>query len=164
MSVNKHRPHVYLIPEDDANRQIALGFLDHYAVSDRVVDLRSPAGGWRKVLEVFESEYSKLISGNPNAHVVMLIDFDERIEARRSEIDERIPGDVKPRVFVIGSRNEPETLKSELSMAFERIGQELAQDCLKDDLGRWTHPHLSHNSVELQRLVAVVKPILFQAN
>jgi hypothetical protein len=73
-----------------------------------------------------------------------------------------IPDDVHSRVFVLGSKDEPEALKRELSMRLETIGRELAQGCLRDDLGCWGHPHLSHNGPELQRLVMIVKPFLFQ--
>jgi len=163
MSVNKHRPHLFLIPEDDANRQLAVGFLNHYAVTDRVVDMRNPAGGWSKVLDVFETEYLKLLRGNENGHVVMLIDFDEKVDDRRALFEQRIPHDLRSRVFVLGSKDEPETLKRELKKKpFESIGGELALGCLKDDLGLWGHAHLMHNNSELQRLVKLVKPILFQ--
>jgi hypothetical protein len=162
MSVNKYKPHVFLIPEDDANRQLAVGFLDHEAVADRVVDMRDPAGGWSKVLDIFESEYLKLLRGNENAHVVMLIDFDKKVEDRKVQVQQKIPDDVSSRVFVVGSKDEPESLKGELGMAFERIGRELADDCLKDDFELWRHPHLIHNSDEWQRMVHAVKPILFQ--
>ncbi len=93
----------------------------------------------------------------------MLIDFDE-VEYRRSQIDGRIPDDVKSRVFVVGSKDEPETLKGELKLAFEKIGWELAQDCLMDQFKLWRHPQLVHNGAELDRMVAVIKPILFQEN
>jgi hypothetical protein len=29
MAVNRYKPHIYVVPEDDANRQIANGFLLH---------------------------------------------------------------------------------------------------------------------------------------
>ncbi len=163
MSVNKHKPHVLLIPEDDANRQLANGFLLHYAVDARNVAIRTPAGGWRKVLEVFESEYLPLLRKNPNAHVVMLIDFDE-VADRMAQCVQVIPDDLRFLVFILGAKDEPETLKGELKMAFEEIGRALAQDCLKDDFDLWRHPHLIHNNAELQRLVDVIKPILFQSN
>ena len=161
MMVNKYRPHVWLIPEDDANRQLANGFLLHDAVDDRKVNVRAPAGGWAKVLEVFEGEYLPLLRGSMNAHVVMLIDFDEN-ENRKERFENRIPEELKPRVFVIGSKSDPERLKGELKMTLEEIGGKLAQDCLNDAFKLWQHPQLIHNEREVQRLVQVVKPIVFQ--
>jgi uncharacterized protein YfaP (DUF2135 family) len=110
MSTNKYRPHLCLVPEDDANRQLAIGFLNHEAVADRAVDVRGPAGGWAKALDVFESEYIPHLRRFPSAHVLMLIDFDE-VEDRRSQFEGKIPNDVQSRVFVVGSKDEPETLK-----------------------------------------------------
>jgi len=162
MSVNKYRPHVILIPEDDANRQLAVGFLGHYAVADRVVEMRDPAGGWGRVLDIFESEYLNLLRANENAHVVMLIDFDEMGDDRKSQCNQRIPDDLKSRAFLIGSRETPEALKKELGMPSEKIGEALAQDCNSNELGRWHHPHLRHNLDELRRMTSVLKQIVFQ--
>ena len=92
----------------------------------------------------------------------MLVDFDEKIEDRRTRFGQRIPDDVKSRVFVVGSKDTPESLRCELGMTPERIGTALAEDCLKKEFELWHHPHLIHNSDELQRLVHVVKPILFR--
>jgi hypothetical protein len=160
MSVNKYRPHVYLVPEDEANRQLALGFLNHEAVNEAIVYVRSPAGGWRKALEVYDSEYLPLLRRWPEAHVIILIDFDGDLN-RRVEFEQRTADDVKSRVFVIGSRDEPETLKGELKTSLEQIGNQLAQDCLADDLGLWLHPHLVHNNTEVHRMVQAIKPIVF---
>ena len=109
--VNRYRPHVWLIPEDDADRQLAVGFLNHEAVADRVVGVRAPAGGWHEVLDVFEKRVSSAASQVSRPHVVMLIDFDGD-ESRRAHFEARIADDVRPRVFVIGSKDDPETLEA----------------------------------------------------
>jgi hypothetical protein len=161
MSVNKYKPHVWVIPEDDANRQIIDGFLLHDAVAHRAVGVRGPAGGWAKVLSVFVEEYLPLLAGSPNCHVVMIVDFDET-EDRRDHFGKSIPVEVGSRVFVIGSKDNPEKLKHELKMTFEEIGKALAEGCFQRELSLWDHLHLIHNKAELQRLVDVVRPILFQ--
>jgi len=162
MSINKYKPHVWLIPEDEANRQLAIGFLNHVSVSDGAVGVRAPAGGWSKVLGIFESEYLPLLRQSNHAHVVMLIDFDE-VEGRRDQFEQKIPKDVSSRVFVVGSKDEPETLKHELDWSYEKIGRELAEGCHRADLELWHHAQLIHNASELQRMADVVKPILFKA-
>jgi hypothetical protein len=43
MSANKYKPHVVVLPEDDANRQLANGFLTHPVVP--VTHDRYIAGG-----------------------------------------------------------------------------------------------------------------------
>jgi hypothetical protein len=160
MMVNNCQPHIWLIPEDDADRQLAIGFRKHDAVDDRRMSIRAPAGGWSKVLDVFETEYLPRLHQYPAAHVVMLIDFDGA-EGRMTHFAQRIPEDVRPRVFVIGPKNNPEALKRELKMTFENIGRALAQNCLDGDFQLWCQPQLENNDAELERLVAVVRPILF---
>ena len=164
MSINKYQPHVWLIPEDDANRQIAVGFRAHGAVDVRRVGISDPAGGWGHVCDVFETEFVPYLRAYQNGHVVMLIDFDEQGEARRSACAQRIPDDLMTRVFLIGSMATPEQLRAELSMSYERIGETLARDCSLADLGRWCHPHLSHNLDELRRMVPILRPIIFQGD
>ena len=59
----------------------------------------------------------------------MLIDFDGKINERRAEFERAIPEDIKTRVFVVGTKDEPETLKRSLNISFEEIGKSLAEDC-----------------------------------
>jgi hypothetical protein len=162
MSVNKYKPHVLVIPEDDANRQLAIGFRLHHTVNARSVKIMTPAGGWHSVLEVFEEEYIPYLNAYSTAHVVLVVDFDDN-EHRWEQCQQRIPESVRSRVFVIGSRDEPETIRRDLQISLEQIGLLLAGDCHKDDFGLWRTPHFEHNSSELERLVAAVKPIVFQS-
>jgi hypothetical protein len=57
MTVNKNAPHVYVIPEDDADRQLADGFVLHHGVDARRIQVMPPAGGWREVQRTFQDEY-----------------------------------------------------------------------------------------------------------
>ena len=136
--MNKYAPHVYVIPEDDRDRQIADGFVLHHQVKDTRIQVVPPAGGWSKVLKTFRDEYIQKIREYPHAHVVMLIDFDGRIDERRAEFEQAIPDDLKVRVFVVGSKDNPEALKKALEIGFEEIGKTLANDCDKgtDDESR----------------------------
>jgi hypothetical protein len=161
MSVNKYKPHVWIIPEDDANRQLIIGFRQHYAVSDQLIGVSAPAGGWLKVLEVFETEYIRLLRQFTNAHVILLIDFDDD-ETRRNQSEYRIPEDIKSRAFIIGSKVDPESLKRELGMTLEKIGDRLAQECLDSTSVVWQSSQLLHNTEELSRLIEFVRPILFE--
>ena len=160
--MNKYRPHVYLIPEDDANRQIANGFVLHHAVQSLNIQIMPPAGGWAKVLETFKDEYLQVLHNFSDAHVIMLIDFDDAYVGRRDRFEKIIPDDVKSRVFVVGSKVTPEILKSKVKMTLEKIGTSLAQECHGGNRQMWEHDHLKHNKPDLDRLVTAVKPILFQ--
>ena len=164
MNVNIYKPHVLLVPEDAANRQLAVGFQNHEAVADRLINIRKPAGGWEKVLDVFQVEYVPLLRNSPLALVIMLIDFDDKdIDQRRKLFADKIPDEFRSRVFVIGAKDEPESLKREFKRTLEDIGKVLAHECFEGQFNLWAHSHLSHNSEELKRLVAAVKPILFDS-
>ena len=159
--MNKYMDHVYVIPEDDANRQIANGFVDHHGVRDRRIQVMPVAGGWRNVLKTFKDEYVQQLKGNPKVHVVMLVDFDGHFDERRAEFEGEIPGEIKPRVFVVGSRTTPETLKNALNKGFDVIGECLASDCDAGTTAHWGHGELAHNQPDRQRLEQAVKPFLF---
>lgn len=163
MSVNKYKPHLYVIPEDDADRQIADGFVLHARVAARQVQVVEPAGGWARVLDVFKEEYLPILQQNQHTHVVMLIDFDGSPEARRAKFDPEIPSNIRDRVFVIGPRDKPEALRQSLGGGgFEDIGRSLADECDNQQPTTWNHHQLSHNDAECRRLVGAVKEFLFR--
>lgn len=159
--MNRYERHVYVIPEDDADRQIADGFVDHLGVDDRRIKVMPLGGGWRSVLETFQDEYIQTLRNYSLAHVVMLIDFDDQVEKRRAEFEQAIPDDLKARVFVVGAKHNPETLKAARKTSFEKIGESLANDCDAGTTEHWDHEELQHNDAERQRLVRTVKPFLF---
>lgn len=162
MSVNKYRPHVWVLPEDDANRQLANGFLLHSDLSSRSVQVLVEAGGWNEVLEIFLDEHVAGMEVYNGRFIILLIDFDnheDRLDFARSKIPEHLA----ERVFILGALTEPETLRRAVALTYEQIGLELAQDCSRGTDTIWDHPQLRHNSAELERLRASVRPILFPA-
>jgi hypothetical protein len=159
--MNKSKPHVYVIPEDDRDRQLAVGFVLHYGVDPRRIQVMEPAGGWSKVLDTFTAEYIGYLHSESQGHVVMLIDFDGDYDHRRATFEQAIPGDLKPRVFVLGSKQTPEDLKRQLGKSFEDIGTTLADDCAAGTWDTWSHDHLKHNDADRRRLVEIVRPFLF---
>lgn len=161
MSVNKFKPHVYILPEDHANEQIANGFVDHDQVQDKWVQVMRPAGGWTFVIEKFKCEYMQHLRKYNGSHLILLIDFDGQFNTRRVAFQNEIPDDLKARVFVIGSKLTPEGLKRELGRSLEQIGNSLANDCFERTQATWDHDHLAHNNPDLLRLIQTVRPILF---
>jgi hypothetical protein len=161
MSVNKYGPHVLVLPEDDANRQLANGFLLDHALSTRSVQVLGEAGGWNKVIDCFLSDHVAGMERYPKRHMVLLIDFDGDQE-RLSRVKEMIPGRLAERVYVLGALNEPEDLKrAGLGSSFEPIGSAMAKDCREGTDSIWSHNLLRHNKDELDRLRELVRPILF---
>lgn len=162
--MNKHRDHLIIIPEDEADRSLARGFCLHLGVKDRHVQIERSAGGWAKVRDTFLSDFAPALSTTPTRRIVLLLDFDER-ENRRREIEAMIPPEVKDRVFLLGVWSNPENLKSDLGHAsYEDIGSLLAEDCFRGTDTTWSHDLLAHNKNELARLREQVRPFLFDEN
>lgn len=160
MALNRERPHVLVLPEDDATRSIAAGFVDAAIGPMQVLN---PARGWPNVLDQFETDQISQLRKYRHQHLVLLIDFDDQYPARLTQFQLAMPSDVQDRVYVLGALTEAETLKRESGKKFGPLGQALAQACADDDDRLWTLGQLKHNESELQRLQTNVKPFLFPA-
>jgi hypothetical protein len=158
---NKYLPHIHVLAEDDANRQIATGFLLAPNLDYRAVKVLPLPGGWKKTVEEFRKKYASEMRQIPERRMVLLIDFDDD-ENRLSYVKNQIPDDLKARVFVLGVLSEPENLKTEINKKFEQIGEDLAKDCPDNTNELWGHTLLKHNKGELARLASSVKPFLFK--
>ncbi len=161
MSVNKFLPHVLILPEDDANRQLANGF--HLALEPpfiRRVQVLTEVGGWINVRDRFISDHVFEMKKYPNRYMVLLIDCDGR-ENRLQEVKDVVPPELTGRVFVLGVLSEPEALKQGNAGSYEDIGLALARDCRDGTNVVWDQPLLRHNANELGRLRQDVCPMLF---
>jgi|SRR5271166_3744757 len=163
MAVNKYQPHVLVIPEDEADRQLANGFLLDRSLFTRRIQILEEAGGWARVLDQFESDHIAGMEKWPRRFMVLLIDFDGNV-GRLAQAKARIPANLADRVFVLGSLTNPEDLKHSFGRTFEEIGTALAEDCREDTNQIWGHNLLSHNATELDRLRRSVRPFLFSTN
>lgn len=162
MSANKYKRHILVLPEDDANRQIANGFLLNPNLNIRAIQILQPSGGWRKALDSFTNNHLSKMRQYTLRMFLLLIDFDLN-EDRLGSMQKLIPDDLINRVFVIGSQSEPEGLKKGIANLnnFEDIGKALAHDCVNETYEIWGHELLKHNQKELDRMIASVKPFLF---
>ena len=160
MSVNKHRPHIIVLPEDDANRQIANGFLQDSAVDVRQIQVLPNAGGWIKARDAVAGSHVDALRTYSHRYLVVLIDFDGDT-SRRGEVFKEIPQDVRNRIFVIGALREPEDLRLASNLPFEAIGRQCADECRLQLRGLWDNDLLRHNAAELDRMLPVLRPILF---
>lgn len=160
MSVNKYHAHILVLPDDDANRQIANGFLLDPFIDLRRIDVREEAGGWNEVIERFCSVYAAEMVRFPKRLMVLVIDLDGRLD-RIEDATKRIPEDLRDRVFIVGALNEPEDLRKDLG-SYEQIGLCIARDCREGANSIWTHKMLSHNEPEINRLCERARSFLFQ--
>jgi hypothetical protein len=159
MSANKHRPHLYLLPEDDANRQLANGFWKEVA-SIRQMFVLPVAGGWSEVLDQFVSVHVAEMDRWEHRHMILLIDLDDHPE-RLTTAKEEIPEHLRDRVFILGLLSQPEALRTLLHKPFEDIGSDMARDCREQTDETWGHDLLKHNASELERMRECACPILF---
>lgn len=158
MSVNKNRPHLIVIPEDYANREIANGF--SLARETRQIQILNESRGWSKVVDQFLDAQPGLMRKFKDRYVMLLIDFDESAE-RRESIRNRIPEDISDRVFIVGTWSEPENLKRAGLGTFEQIGSKAANECgLIDENSIWMHDLLRHNLEDLANLKALAGSFL----
>ncbi|MBD2480490.1 hypothetical protein [Planktothrix sp. FACHB-1365] len=160
MSVNRHRPHILILPEDDANRQIANGFILNPNLNESVIQVLPYDRGWENLLQTFINDHVPKIRQFPERRMVLLIDFDKR-EDRLSYVQGHIPNDLIERVFILGVQSNPERLRTVTKNTFEGIGETLARDCVNNTNELWGHDLLQHNQPELNRMRSSVKPFLF---
>ncbi|MGA2478632.1 MAG: hypothetical protein ABSG63_07785 [Spirochaetia bacterium] len=160
MSVNRYLPHVLVLPEDDANRQIANGFLLDPFLNDRAIQVLPPAGGWSKVRDSFAEAYLPEMAKLRQRYMILLVDFDKH-DNRVKEVKKVIPPELVDRVFVVGVLSEPEELKKAKLGKYEDIGKGLSEDCRNQSAKTWGHELLRHNLVEVGRMTSIVRPILF---
>lgn len=164
MSVNREKPHVLVLPEDDANREIANGFLKSLSLQyPHRMDILPPAGGWPAVRDSLSRKYVAYLRKYGDAHLILLIDFDNQVQQRMSQFTSHIPADVQDRVYLVGTLDEPEKLRKALNriLTQEGIGKTLADECGSGISYLWVHPHLAHNAGAHQRLSLTVRSILF---
>jgi len=158
--MNNPPPQLFVLPEDDANRHLAQGFKLYYAVDTRKIKILPIAGGWMKVLDKFTQDQVGDMLRYPRRTMILLIDFDERV--RLPYARGRIPDELRERVFILGTRDDPEDLEKKLKIgSLEDIGRALARDCHEHSGEVWNHPQLTHNDAEVNRLSAAVRSWLF---
>ncbi len=158
--MNKHRPHVYVLPEDDANRSLANGFLLHPQLDLRSIQVLPNVGGSFKVRDQFESEHVVPMERYKDRNMILLLDFDETSN-RHEIIAKVIPSHLRERVFILSIWSEPEDLTRAGLGSLEHVGSKLAEECKNETRETWDHALLRHNRGELDRMIPRIKKILF---
>jgi hypothetical protein len=149
-----------ILPEDDANRQLANGFVSHAFIAPRSVQVLPSAGGWARVRDEFREVHAAEMEQNQLRWMVLLVDFDEKA-SRLNEVKIAIPDSLADRVFIIGVWTVPEHLRKHGLPAKEEFAQSLANECYENRRELWKHDLLQHNAGELERMTLALRPILF---
>lgn len=168
MSINNFTPHLLVLSEDNAYRQIATGFISHFAVIHHNVRINKIAKGGLKVLKLFSRSYISGMRTYRHRHILLLFDCDESIENYNIKVQQVIPEDIKDRVFFLSSFNEVENIKDNLGRGkIGHSGKKLAESCYNATFNThgdaWQCPQLKHNQSELERLAHSVRPFLFNS-
>jgi hypothetical protein len=145
-----------VLPEDDANLQLATGFVLEFPT--RQIQRLPVAGGWREVLSRFESDHLAAMDKYPDRLIVLLIDFDGQ-DDRLDKAKAAIPEHLMDRVFILGAWEEPEDLTDDLG-SYETIGRAMGRDCRNNTNATWGHAMLRHNADEIARFCERARSIL----
>ena len=74
----KYGPHIWILPEDDADNDIVNGFLTYTAIS-QCIKVLPVAGGWSKVRKYFMENHINAMRRYAHRYMVLLVDFDKCI-------------------------------------------------------------------------------------
>lgn len=161
--MNRFDPHLLILPEDDANRQIVNGFIAHPNIDSTRIKLLRPAGGWTKAVRSLTQNHCPEMNIFIHRIFVLIIDFDG-IDSRCAEIRSQISEPLGKRIFVLGARTTPEDVKRSATYlsSYEKIGRALAEDCIGDKRSIWGKHELNCNLEEIQRLRENAGPWLFR--
>ena len=158
MSVNREKWHLLIKPEDDANRQIANGFVESLELqAQSKIQLLPPAGGYLKALGFIQDAQLERFR---HRRVLILIDFDKSVELRQRIVEKY--ASVSSRIFVVGAKPEAENLRREMKCHFDECGEQIASDCVSRKCAIWKLKPLDHNEDMLERLCPEVYANLLQ--
>lgn len=162
---NRYRPHIVVLIEDDADRDLFNGFmLEVDWRKSRQIHPEPVSGGWPNVRADFICKQLPQMKQYADQITVMLIDFDNQGDRRLDDMRRDVPESMADRVFVFGTRKDPQELAAALNMSCEAIGSALARDCRDATDTMWSHALLAHNKEELVRLKQVAHTMLFDAS
>jgi hypothetical protein len=160
MSTGKYRRHVLVLPEDQANSDIANGFLLYQLHDPRAIDVLPPAGGWSRVRDEFVATHIAEMRRRPLRYMVLMVDFDGH-DDRLNAVQGVVPPDLADRVFVVGAWSNPEALRVAAGCSLEKLGCKLAVECCDGSRDAWNHELLRHNAPAVARMTTLLRPFLF---
>jgi len=87
VSCNNFADHLHVLPEDDANRQLANGFSQHVSVRLRSMQVLPVTRGCFKAWDRLIDDHVKHLRTYPHRRLLVLVDFDgdaTKYNAKRS--------------------------------------------------------------------------------
>ena len=161
---NKFRDHLVIVPEDQKNNDLINGFVNASLFESRAFQVQAIAGGWPKAVDSLQHMQ---LAALPLRRILLVIDFDEKLESRYGQVNDRLSKFLAPtehqRVYLLGTRSEPEDFRSTLKMSSEQVGAQLYLDCKTPQPGLWGHALFTHNLKTRARLIAEILPFLINS-
>lgn len=170
-----HPEKIFVLCEDKANLNIATGFEVYLSVhlgarGKTLILEKNVFGGQKhdKVVESLKQLKIKMEYVGLSAHLVILADFDKKIESTRQFfegcLDSAQFNDVLRRqVYLLGLLNEPED--SEIKMggakAREAFGKDIATACKDENVLFWDRLDIQHNKRTILGLSLIAREALF---
>lgn len=162
MSVNNAKPYLIVLFEDNAYKDLFMGF--DFSMQRQIL-LKPVCGGFPSVCVQLTNEKGVLLkelNQFSRAYVLALIDADldnhpcsqkGKIDKLKTEIDTKY----QDRIFIIGSRIEAEDIKRKIigKGSWKKVVQKLEESCKDDNCQLWQDEILKHNLDEIARLKQV---------
>lgn len=156
MSVNREKPYLIVLFEDNAYKDLFMGF---QFSTQRQVKQNTVYGGFKYIyLELTNNDSLTLkeLKKYSNAYVLAMIDadLDSQSESNIEKLKSSICTEYKERVFVVGSQYEAEDIKKTVieQGKWKSVSKKLENSCINEDCGLWQDEMLEHNSAEIARL------------
>lgn len=153
MSVNRYEPYLIVLCEDNAYKDIFLGFeiSEHPQISlkpvyqgfdDILFQLTNPNSMTSKELKRYNKSYVLALTD---------ADLDSQSESNIKKLKDSIPNEYKDRVFVMGSKYEAENIKRAIigKGKWKGVSQELEKSCRDENCELWRDEMLNHNMEEI---------------
>ena len=157
MGCNHEKWHLFIKPEDDANRQIVNGFVMKLSMeAQSKIHVDKPANGYHKALEFIRDAN---LERYPQRRLLVVIDYDRSVELRQRLVNDYAA--ICDRVFVLGAQRDAEALKRSLQKSFAKCGAAIADDCASCACELWNNSTLNHNREFLDRLCPEIARELF---
>ena len=166
--MNKNKPHLVIVPEDEAWATLTRGFFMARAEGNIKVD--RTCGGYNKEMTHFKDKLQPKMASNPNMHVLLLVDFDRKFASRMTNFTQLVYPDYNKRAFMVGCKDEIQNLNTEYGGGkLEDLGQTMGNICLGDvtamhtpkGINPWTLPQILKSAVQVSLLKTRTFSFLF---
>lgn len=155
MSINRYQDYLIVLFEDNAYKDIFLGF--SFSKNKQIL-LKPVCQGFGDVFLQLSDKGSlilKELNMYHHAYVLACIDadLDSQNESKIEKLKKSLFTEYKERIFILGSRYEAEHIKRFIIQQgkWKKVGEMLENDCKNEHYQLWRNEMLQHNGNEIER-------------